>query len=440
MTAAAATGSATPAPTRTAPPPAAACRSSRNAAGTPLASATPPAGAYGPAQFHTAYNLPTRPRPRRHADDRDRRRLRRPERSSPTSPPTTPTTACPRARPRTAASGRSTRPAARATRPDTSWHLEIALDVETAHAICQNCKILLVEATLELVREPRRGGERGRRARARTSSRTPTAAASTRARPPTRPPTSSIPGVAITASSGDSGYGVEFPAASQYVTAVGGTTLQPQRGQHLEERDGLERRRLGLLGLRAEAVLADRLRLLAAHGRRRLGRRRPEHRRRGLRLGRRLRRQPRGTRSAARASPRRSSAPSTRSPATRASTTARRRTRTPRRSTTSRPGSNGSCSARVPLQRRDRLRRPDRARLAERDRRRSSGSSTAAERVALDLAVERDRQRRAARRPTRSPSRGQNGFSGDVALSASGLPVRRERDVQPDLDLARPRC
>src|SRR5204863_8964211 len=33
------------------------------------------------------------------------------------------------------------------------------------------------------------------------------------------------PGVAITVSSGDKGYGVEFPAASQYVTAVGGTTL-----------------------------------------------------------------------------------------------------------------------------------------------------------------------------------------------------------------------
>jgi hypothetical protein len=33
------------------------------------------------------------------------------------------------------------------------------------------------------------------------------------------------PGVAITASSGDSGYGVEFPASSQYVTAVGGTSL-----------------------------------------------------------------------------------------------------------------------------------------------------------------------------------------------------------------------
>jgi hypothetical protein len=33
------------------------------------------------------------------------------------------------------------------------------------------------------------------------------------------------PGVAITASAGDDGYGVEYPAASQYVTAVGGTSL-----------------------------------------------------------------------------------------------------------------------------------------------------------------------------------------------------------------------
>ena len=33
------------------------------------------------------------------------------------------------------------------------------------------------------------------------------------------------PGVVITASSGDSGYGVEYPAASKYVTAVGGTSL-----------------------------------------------------------------------------------------------------------------------------------------------------------------------------------------------------------------------
>ncbi|MDH6112149.1 subtilase family serine protease [Kitasatospora sp. MAP12-15] len=34
------------------------------------------------------------------------------------------------------------------------------------------------------------------------------------------------PGVAITVSSGDGGYGVEYPAASRYVTAVGGTALK----------------------------------------------------------------------------------------------------------------------------------------------------------------------------------------------------------------------
>ena len=32
-------------------------------------------------------------------------------------------------------------------------------------------------------------------------------------------------GVAITFSSGDAGYGTEYPAASKYVTSVGGTTL-----------------------------------------------------------------------------------------------------------------------------------------------------------------------------------------------------------------------
>src|SRR5215470_5793306 len=32
-------------------------------------------------------------------------------------------------------------------RKDAGWSLEIALDVQIAHAICPNCKILLVEAT-----------------------------------------------------------------------------------------------------------------------------------------------------------------------------------------------------------------------------------------------------------------------------------------------------
>src|SRR5262249_1772555 len=35
------------------------------------------------------------------------------------------------------------------------------------------------------------------------------------------------PGVAITVNAGDHGYGVQYPAASPYVTSVGGTTLTP---------------------------------------------------------------------------------------------------------------------------------------------------------------------------------------------------------------------
>ena len=38
------------------------------------------------------------------------------------------------------------------------------------------------------------------------------------------------PGLAITASSGDNGYGVEFPAASPHVIAVGGTSLTKAGG------------------------------------------------------------------------------------------------------------------------------------------------------------------------------------------------------------------
>ena len=89
---------------------------------------------------------------------------------------------------------------------------------------------------------------RTRRSRsARTRSRTPGARASTRARRPTSATTSTIPGVAITASTGDNGYGVEFPAASRYVTAVGGTTLSLGSDGSYLRRDRLERRRLRLL-------------------------------------------------------------------------------------------------------------------------------------------------------------------------------------------------
>lgn len=110
-------------------------------------------------------------------------------------------------------------------RTNAGWALEIALDVEVVHAMCQNCSILLVEAdsnsfTNLLAAEDRAGilganvisnSWGGNEFSFETSS--------------AYDGHFNKPGIAITVSSGDSGYGAEYPAASQYVTAVGGTTL-----------------------------------------------------------------------------------------------------------------------------------------------------------------------------------------------------------------------
>ena len=116
------------------------------------------------------------------------------------------------------------------------------------------------------------------------------------------------PGVAITASSGDSDYdGGSYPATSAHVTAVGGTSLTRSSTTRGWTREGLEHdqlhrgRRLRLLALHRQAQLPERRdhRLQQAGGGRRLGGGRPRDRRRGLpdlrrqRLGR-LRRHQRG--------------------------------------------------------------------------------------------------------------------------------------------------
>ena len=74
------------------------------------------------------------------------------------------------------------------------------------------------------------------------------------------------PGIAITAASGDSGYaaGTQFPASSQYVTAVGGTTLSKASGTTRGWSVRLVGRRQRLLGVHHEAVLAAGLRLFNA--------------------------------------------------------------------------------------------------------------------------------------------------------------------------------
>lgn len=106
---------------------------------------------------------------------------------------------------------------------NSGWDLEIALDVETAHGICPNCKVLLVEASSSSFAD------------LETSVNTAAALGATEISNSYGGSELSSeagdtaydhPGVAVTVSSGDGGYGsFGYPAASPYVITVGGTTL-----------------------------------------------------------------------------------------------------------------------------------------------------------------------------------------------------------------------
>ncbi|HJQ22106.1 MAG TPA: S53 family peptidase [Gemmatimonadaceae bacterium] len=108
-------------------------------------------------------------------------------------------------------------------RGDANWAEEISLDLDMASAICPNCKILLVEAKTSSLNNLFTAVDRAAAMGATVISNSYGA-----------PEFSSEasyeshynhPGIAITVSSGDNGYGVEYPAASRNVIAVGGTHL-----------------------------------------------------------------------------------------------------------------------------------------------------------------------------------------------------------------------
>jgi len=106
--------------------------------------------------------------------------------------------------------------------PDAGWAEEIALDLEMASAICPNCNLLLVEADST--------NDADLDAAENTAAAWPGVVASSNSWGGPEFGTSeesyfNHPGIAITVSSGDSGWGVEYPASSAYVTAVGGTSL-----------------------------------------------------------------------------------------------------------------------------------------------------------------------------------------------------------------------
>jgi subtilase family serine protease len=107
-------------------------------------------------------------------------------------------------------------------RGNSGWAQEISLDLDMVSAICPNCKILLVEASSNSLANL---GTAENYAAGHAGAVSNSYGASEFSSETGYDPYYNHPGIAITVSSGDKGYGVEYPAASQYVTAVGGTTL-----------------------------------------------------------------------------------------------------------------------------------------------------------------------------------------------------------------------
>ena len=108
----------------------------------------------------------------------------------------------------------------------TGWDIEISLDVQVAHEICQNCKIMLVEATsngfLNLGTAENTAIAKG----ATVVSNSYGSYGSGSSAAGTSASAYDHPKHAIVVSAGDSGFGPAYPADLNTVVAVGGTNLQ----------------------------------------------------------------------------------------------------------------------------------------------------------------------------------------------------------------------
>ena len=108
--------------------------------------------------------------------------------------------------------------------PDANWSGEISLDLDAVSATCPACHILLVEADSNSIDDLGAAVDQAVASGAKVVSNSyggPEDAQMIAA----EEPHFTHPGVAITVSSGDDGYGVSYPASSPYVTSVGGTSL-----------------------------------------------------------------------------------------------------------------------------------------------------------------------------------------------------------------------
>jgi subtilase family serine protease len=109
-------------------------------------------------------------------------------------------------------------------RANTGWAQEQALDVDAVSAACPDCKIVMVQAKTNSFANLGTA--------VKTAAQQPGVVAISNSYGGGDAPDTTYgtyynhPGIAVTASTGDSGYqGGSYPASSSYVTAVGGTSL-----------------------------------------------------------------------------------------------------------------------------------------------------------------------------------------------------------------------
>jgi len=104
-------------------------------------------------------------------------------------------------------------------RSNGGWAQEISLDLDMVSAACPDCKILLVEASSASFANLGAGVNTAARLGATAISNSYGGSDSAQSS------AYDHPGIAVTASTGDSGYGVQSPASYTTVVAVGGTSL-----------------------------------------------------------------------------------------------------------------------------------------------------------------------------------------------------------------------
>ncbi|HWL88045.1 MAG TPA: S53 family peptidase [Polyangiaceae bacterium] len=107
---------------------------------------------------------------------------------------------------------------------DPGWASEIALDIEMASAICPGCKIILLEADQPTIEDLGKAVNTAVTLGATVVSNS-YGGGEDNTDPASDKSFFTHAGVAVFASSGDSGFGVEYPAAGANVIGVGGTSL-----------------------------------------------------------------------------------------------------------------------------------------------------------------------------------------------------------------------